>query len=166
MLSGILARLGVVRLARYRKVAQDAKTWEVRAKRFSHKLDRARAEVGAWRGKADEAAKALKHSRHEVEREKERFQKFRLQVEKASEEAKSRTAHEAARRVAHDERRSAALHEVKERLVHAERELTVARENLMAVEVKLDILEGAANVLDVRTRNVLTRRGAEAGPSV
>jgi hypothetical protein len=38
------------------------------------------------------------------------------------------------------------------RLAEAERELMVAREHLMAIEVKLDILEGAANVLDVRTR--------------
>jgi len=38
------------------------------------------------------------------------------------------------------------------RLADAERELTVARDHLMAIEVKLDILEGAANVLDKRTR--------------
>jgi len=30
--------------------------------------------------------------------------------------------------------------------------LSMARDHLMAIEAKLDILEGAANVLDLRTR--------------
>ena len=43
-----------------------------------------------------------------------------------------------------------------ERLDRAERDLTAARDLLMAIEVKLDILEGAAQVLDARTRRMLT----------
>lgn len=38
------------------------------------------------------------------------------------------------------------------RVADSQRELMVARDHLMAIEVKLDILEGAANVLDRRTR--------------
>lgn len=38
------------------------------------------------------------------------------------------------------------------RLADTERALTLAREQLNAIEVKLEILEGAANVLDARTR--------------
>ena len=38
------------------------------------------------------------------------------------------------------------------RLAETERALTLAREHLNAIEVKLEILEGAANVLDARTR--------------
>lgn len=38
------------------------------------------------------------------------------------------------------------------RLAETERALAIARDQLMAIEVKLDILEGAANVLDARTR--------------
>ena len=41
---------------------------------------------------------------------------------------------------------------LRDRLADTERELMVARDHLMAIEVKLDILEGAANVLDRRTR--------------
>jgi predicted RNase H-like nuclease (RuvC/YqgF family) len=47
------------------------------------------------------------------------------------------------------------------RLADAERELMVAREHLMAIEVKLDILEGAANVLDLRTRAAISKRHTE-----
>ena len=38
------------------------------------------------------------------------------------------------------------------RLAETERALTLARDQLNAIEVKLEILEGAANVLDARTR--------------
>jgi hypothetical protein len=42
------------------------------------------------------------------------------------------------------------------RLGEAEQALAVAREHLMMVDVKLDILEGAANVLDARTRGAIS----------
>jgi hypothetical protein len=48
------------------------------------------------------------------------------------------------------------IDKLRSRLADAERELMVAREHLMAIEVKLDILEGAANVLDVRTRAAIS----------
>ena len=50
------------------------------------------------------------------------------------------------------------------RLIEAERELMVAREHLMAIEVKLDILEGAANVLDVRTRSTIRQSTTTGAP--
>jgi len=49
------------------------------------------------------------------------------------------------------------------RLADAERELMVARDHLMAIEVKLDILEGAANVLDLRTRAAVSRLRSGTG---
>lgn len=54
-----------------------------------------------------------------------------------------------------DTRLDAALREgesMEARVTTAVRELEIAREYLMAIEVKLDILEGAANVLDTRMR--------------
>jgi hypothetical protein len=50
------------------------------------------------------------------------------------------------------------IQSLRTRLAEAERELMVAREHLMAIEVKLDILEGAANVLDVRTRAAISKQ--------
>jgi hypothetical protein len=44
------------------------------------------------------------------------------------------------------------------RLVEAEQVLVLAREHLMAIDVKLDILEGAANVLDTRTRAAIAKQ--------
>jgi len=51
------------------------------------------------------------------------------------------------------------------RLEGAERELTTAREHLMVIESKLDILEGAANVLDARTRHGVAPDPGETGAS-
>ncbi len=62
--------------------------------------------------------------------------------------------------------RDLAVRDLKERVTRAERELTMAREQLMAIEVKLDILEGAANVLDVRTRTALRQQPRETGVPV
>jgi hypothetical protein len=55
------------------------------------------------------------------------------------------------------------LESLQARLQHAERELAGAREHLMVIEVKLDILEGAANVLDARTRTAVARPGGGTG---
>jgi hypothetical protein len=54
---------------------------------------------------------------------------------------------------------------LQERLAVAERDLVTAREQLMAVEVKLDILEGAANVLDTRMRSTISRQHSGSGAS-
>ncbi len=52
------------------------------------------------------------------------------------------------------------------RLAQTERALAVAREHLNAIEVKLDILEGAANVLDARTRVAAQHRLDKTGTAV
>ncbi len=49
--------------------------------------------------------------------------------------------------------------ELERRLAAAQQDLETARASLSAIEVKLDILEGAANVLDVRTRTSTPREG-------
>jgi hypothetical protein len=54
---------------------------------------------------------------------------------------------------------------MQERLTVAERDLIAAREQLMAVDVKLDILEGAANVLDIRTRATISRQHSDTSAS-
>jgi chromosome segregation ATPase len=52
------------------------------------------------------------------------------------------------------------------RLAETERALTLAREHLNAIEVKLEILEGAANVLDARTRVAPQRQPDKTGAAV
>jgi len=55
---------------------------------------------------------------------------------------------------------------LQKRLIEAERELALTREQLMVMDVKLDVLEGAANVLDLRTRTALANQPGQSGVSV
>ena len=52
------------------------------------------------------------------------------------------------------------------RLAETEHALALAREQLNAIEVKLEILEGAANVLDARTRVTPQREPDKTGAAV
>jgi chromosome segregation ATPase len=61
------------------------------------------------------------------------------------------------------EHKQADVEDLRARLEHAERELSGAREHLMVIEVKLDILEGAANVLDGRMRTAAPQRTGQTG---
>jgi hypothetical protein len=70
-----------------------------------------------------------------------------------------------ARRTLDKARQDTELTKLKDQLARTERELLLAREHLMAIEVKLDILEGAANVLDSRTR-VAIAQSSRSGATV
>ena len=61
------------------------------------------------------------------------------------------------------EQRQQDFRQLQLQLAKTERELKVARDHLMAIEVKLDILEGAANVLDTRTRVALSSQRSGTG---
>ena len=98
-----------------------------------------------WKTKASEEKARAKSLETELRRQSELAERHALTVEKFR-------------------RRQDEVDKLRTRLVDAERELTVARDHLMAIEVKLDILEGAANVLDKRTRSAVPpdRRGTGA----
>jgi hypothetical protein len=49
------------------------------------------------------------------------------------------------------------LHALRERLGHANHVTTIAREHLLATEVKFDLIEAAILVLDTRTRETAVR---------
>jgi len=97
-----------------------------------------------WKAKAAEANARAKAFEAEAQHEAQRAEKYKATIEKL-------------------QRQTADVEKLRERLIVAERELTVAREHLMAVEVKLDILEGAANVLDARTRLAIRPQPRETG---
>jgi chromosome segregation ATPase len=105
-------------------------------------LDEMSRELRVWRKRAT----AADARRGELERQ------LRQQVQRLKE---MRAA--AARKDIVKQRAPEEFKAMQARLIEAERALAIARDQLMAIEVKLDILEGAANVLDARTRTVVTR---------
>lgn len=114
----------------------------VTARRYnamSEQERQARQAAHEWKVKAGEAMARVKDLEYKVERQTRQAEKSQASL------AKLAARHEN-------------IDDLRKRLAHAERELLVAREHLMAVEAKLDILEGAANVLDIRTRAVVLKQ--------
>lgn len=121
----------------------------VSARRYdvlSRALDEAKAGSAEWKAKTGEAMARVRSLEGEVRRQTQVAEKLRTSLEK-------------------QKQRREDIQKLRLRLADAERELVVAREHLMAIEVKLDILEGAANVLDSRTRAVIARPRSETGAS-
>jgi hypothetical protein len=119
----------------------------VSARRY-HAVARAAEEQKAaslsWKHQASEERGRAKSLETELRRQRELAEKHAITVEKLR-------------------RRRDEVDKLRTRLADAERELTVARDHLMAIEVKLDILEGAANVLDKRTRSTAPRDRSGTG---
>jgi chromosome segregation ATPase len=141
--------MGMVRARSYDTLAEQQKKAEARASRLEQQLEDARAGSRTWKTKADAADSALKKLQEQdaaIRKRLEHVDKLRVESEK---------------RARVNEERTAELAELQKRLVDSERELAIAREQLMAIEVKLDILEGAANVLDSRTRPLFTAHGKD-----
>jgi chromosome segregation ATPase len=137
---------GFVRASRYAAAVEQQQRAESRARKLEQQLEVMRAESKGWKGKADQAHEALREAQAGAAEARKQLQR----AEKLRADAEQRAERNAQRAVDMD-----GLHT---RLTESERALAIAREQLMAIEVKLDILEGAANVLDARTRTVVTRR--------
>jgi chromosome segregation ATPase len=109
----------------------------VSARRFaalSRQLEESKAGSAEWKVRFSAAADRLREAEARLRRQSQAADKLRLSVEKF----RQRQEH---------------VKKLRSRLADAERELMAARDHLMAIEVKLDILEGAANVLDRRMRD-------------
>ena len=130
ILARIARRLGVVRLSSHLSVLEQLRRLESQTARLMRELDTTRAASRSWKDKSDTASRNLKATLSEVQRLTRKYQKA------ADENTRLRQS----------------VLPLAERVAAAEQDLILARENLMAVEVKLDILEGAAQVLDRRTR--------------
>src|SRR5688500_5732207 len=140
----LLKRVGLVTAAAYDRVADRLLKTESRLANADAELEQLRADARAWKTKAEEAHARLKTAAEEAASRaaefKQETRELQHQVERQDETMK-KDADRYARRVADVEA-------LQGRLTEAERELVAARDQLMAVETKLDILEAAANVLD------------------
>lgn len=138
---GLLNALGLVSSARLAAASERVRKLESRVETLSQKLAEAQADVREWQVKADEARKRVKEIEADATRKVQR-------VEKSLEERE--------KQIAREKKGAIDVPALEHRLDAAEQDLADARDNLMAIEVKLDILEGAATVLDRRTRTLLS----------
>ena len=137
MFARLFAAVGLVRAARLAALEQQLRKSEARATKVNETIELTRAEAREWKVKFGEADKRAKEFEREAARQMERVDKIKSDLGAQLET---------------ERRRLAEFQAMRTRLADAEREIAVARDHLMAIEVKLDILEGAANVLDNRTR--------------
>jgi chromosome segregation ATPase len=111
-------------------------------------IDESRAGSSAWKEKAGELSKKFENSEAERTRQTRQLRHAREELQRLRQ-------------------REAEFDRLREQITQTEQALVLAREQLMAVEVKLDILEGAANVLDARTRTSPQRQpGPATGAAV
>ena len=149
MIRPLLRRLGLVSRRELRAVEEKLRTARQR-------LDEATARETARRDEAERHKVRLREIESDHERRMRRSQDAAAEAATRIAELEARIASLERKLTQRDERADAAAREeaaLDARVAAAMQELERARGDLAAVEVKLDILEGAANALDARLRS-------------
>ena len=142
---GLLRFAGLVTAARHAETTDALRNAQSRVESISRKLEETRAEVHACRSKLEDAHRQLQQADERAARETQRLEKFKADME---------------RQASREQKRTIDFPALEHRLDEAERTLVAARDHLMSADVKVDLLEGAANVLDARTRKLLAHAGS------
>ncbi len=137
--------MGLVSAQKQAETSEALRLAQTQVEALSRKLEETRTELRLWRGKTEEAQKLLQRAEERAAREAQRLEKLRADTE---------------RQTARDQKRAIDFPALESRLEDAERTLVATRDHLMSTDVKLDLLEGAANVLDARTRKLLANAGS------
>jgi chromosome segregation ATPase len=119
--------------------------------RLLEQLHDAKARCEKLAQETTQAQQALRSAQDESGRHARRVEKLQGDIDRLKADFEHKYT-EDRRGIAEMEQKRTTVDGFAGRLTDAERELMAARDTLMAVEVKLAILEGAANVLDARMR--------------
>lgn len=161
----LLHVLGLVTSGRYGVVVARLREAESQAKKLTKLVESSKAEARTWKTKVDEVSQHLKASTKDESKRDRQAEKVKLEVEKRVEREKKEIARLRAE-VDRLTKQHIGLESLRAKLAEAEQQLGLAREHLMAIDVKLDILEGAANVLDSRTRAVVAQQAGQTNAPV
>jgi chromosome segregation ATPase len=144
----LLAALRLAPASQVEHLADQARRAAAKVSNLEERMATMRADVDTWKGHHQASAKTAaewKQAASAANAKTERSAADIKRVEASAQEWKARA-------LAH----KAQLHLLRERLSHASQATTMAREHLMATEVKLDLIEAAIHVLDTRTRHTAT----------
>ena len=163
-MKNLFTRLGVLGPSHYRSLLEQLGKTQSRCAKLAEELELSRDDAKRLKERSDDAARALRDSKVEAERHRRLAEKLTAELEKIKAESERRHERDGRKLAEVEQKRGRAIDDLTGRLEKAERALTVARQTLIAIEVKLDILEGAANVLDIRTRTMSsgTRLGGDS----
>jgi chromosome segregation ATPase len=142
LMSKLASRAGLVPRAKADHLAEVVERGQGKIAELKKAIEDARSETKIWKTKCEETTKKVSETATEDSAKwAKRFEKVQEDLERVRER---------------EERHRARIAELHEKAQASERALRIAREQLMAVEVKLDIVEGALTVLDSRTRAALS----------
>jgi chromosome segregation ATPase len=155
MLKRLLQRLPIVTARRLRVTTSQLEECRRRVAELKRLLETAREEARSWKAKADEAQKRALDFRTQLEPTAHKVHALRHELEKAQGEHRKAQRELEKAQHRHQSDMTGAGEEIdalRARIAAMSQDLEIAREYLLLVDVKLDILEGAANVLDLRLR--------------
>jgi chromosome segregation ATPase len=165
-IKGLLSAVGLAPAAQAERLTKEARELAARVAQLEERLAQARADADSWKRRHTETADALtgwKQAAAKGDAETERIRaasdRLAADVERAAadvkrEQARTEEWRARAEKIAADAQDlRVRLQNSRAKLDDAERAAATAHEHLMAMEVKLDLLEAAAQVLDLRTRD-------------
>jgi chromosome segregation ATPase len=164
VIKALLSGVGLAPASQVEPLHAELRRAEAKIIHLEEQLVQVRADGQSWKRRYDDTAEGLagwKQAAHRAEAEAERAKGNGDKVRADLERAKADVEREQAR--AADWRRraetmTAELHEMRTRLESGQRATESANEQLMAMEVKLDLIEAAIQVLDSRTREQVVSR--------
>jgi chromosome segregation ATPase len=164
-LKQFLAAFGLAPASHVDRLQREAREHGSRVAQLEERLAQARTDADGWKRRQTETAEAVAGWKQsaaradaEVERLRAASERLTADLERAAhdlkrEQARTEEWKERADKMAADAQDlRTRLQNARARLDEAERAAATAHELLMAMEVKLDLLEAAAQVLDLRTR--------------
>jgi chromosome segregation ATPase len=140
----LLASVGLAPSSHVAMAASRARDAAAKAGRLEERLAKLRGDVDLWKQRQQETAGALAEAKKTAARAGASTDSLKADLARVRAEADDSKARA--------ETLAAQVRDLRERLEESRRAATVAREHLMATEVKLDLIEAAIQVLDTRTR--------------
>jgi chromosome segregation ATPase len=176
---GFLSAIGLAPAAHAERLAKETRDLAARVAQLEERLSQARADADSWKRRHAETAEALagwKQAAAKADAETERVRatgdRLAADGERAAAEVKREQGRTEewkgrAEKVAADAQDlRVRLQNSRVKLEEAEHAAATAHEHLMAMEVKLDLLEAAAQVLDLRTRDQAVPRESHSKAGV
>jgi chromosome segregation ATPase len=165
-IKGFLSALGLAPAAQADRLTKETRDLAAKVAQLEERLAQARVDADNWKRRHTESAEAVagwKEAAAKADAETERVRasgdRLASDVERAAADLKREQARTEEWKARADKFAADAqdlrvrLQNARTRLDEAERTAATAHEHLMAMEVKLDLLEAAAQVLDLRTRD-------------
>jgi predicted nuclease with TOPRIM domain len=161
----ILHGVGLERSRRGDELHQALKRSEQRIVDLKQALAHTRAEVQGTKARLRENLdEALAGRREDEERHRTRVEKLEARFREETEKLEARVRKQIARLEERDKARLSNVNDLRDKLLASERSIRIGRDHLMAIEVKLDLIEGAINLLDRRFRITSTSEPGMAPP--